>query len=90
MGIRLRLSKRIDWTSLGIFPWSSSNNSNNSSYNNRNNSKNVRTPTRVQFDLCGLHKSGNSVSQIGCEFDPLHLGDTFKVVIGHDDVGAVG
>lgn len=80
MGIRLRISKRIDWTSLGIFPWSNNNNPNHG-----NNSP--TTPTRVRLDLCGLHNSGNSKSQIGCEFDPLCLGDTFRVVIGHDGVG---
>eukprot|EP00985_Skeletonema_marinoi_P000026 scaffold8_cov142-Skeletonema_marinoi.AAC.19 len=83
MGIRLRISKRIDWTSLGIFPWS--NNNQNNSYN----SNNAPTPTRVRFDLCGLHNSGNSMSQIGCEFDPLCLGETFKVVIGHDGVDTI-
>eukprot|EP00984_Skeletonema_dohrnii_P027307 scaffold16837_cov82-Skeletonema_dohrnii-CCMP3373.AAC.4 len=85
MGIRLRISKRIDWTSLGIFPWSN-NNQNNNSYNQSNNAP---TPTRVRFDLCGLHNSGNSMSQIGCEFDPLCLGETFKVVIGHDGVDTI-
>lgn len=82
MGIRLRISKRIDWTSLGIFPWSSNN------PNHNQNSSNVPAPTRVRFDLCGLHNSGNTMSQIGCEFDPMCLGDTFKVVIGQDGVGA--
>mmetsp|Transcript_6895 Transcript_6895/g.10561 ORF Transcript_6895/g.10561 Transcript_6895/m.10561 type:complete len:531 (+) Transcript_6895:2-1594(+) len=83
MGIRLRISKRIDWTSLGIFPWS---NNQNNSYNQSNNAP---TPTCVRFDLCGLHNSGNSMSQIGCEFDPLCLGETFKVVIGHDGVDTI-
>jgi hypothetical protein len=89
IGLRLRISKRIDWTSLGIFPWSNNNNNNNNKRPYNNNPNVVVPPTsspRVQFDICGLHKSGNSMSQIGCEFDPFNLSDTFKVVIGHDDV----
>ena len=86
MGIRLRISKRIDWTSLGIFPWSNNNNNNNNNNQNNYMNSNQRTSTRVRLDLCGLHNSGNSVSQIGCHFDPLHLENTFKVVIGHDCV----
>ena len=92
IGLRLRISKRIDWTSLGIFPWSNNNNNNNNKRPYNNNPNVVVPPTsspRVQFDICGLHKSGNSMSQIGCEFDPFNLSDTFKVVIGHDDVVVV-
>jgi hypothetical protein len=88
MGIRLCVSKRIDWTSLGIFPWS--NNNNNSYTGSSSNSNNARmTPIRVRLDLCTLHKSGNSVSRIGCNFDPLDWDNTFKVVIGHDGVASL-
>jgi hypothetical protein len=73
---------------LGIFPWSNNNN-NNSYTGSSSNSNNARmTPTRVRLDLCTLHKSGNSVSQIGCNFDPLDWDNTFKVVIGHDGVAS--
>ena len=82
MGMRLRISKRIDWTSLGIFPWSSNN-------NQRQSSNHAHTPTRVRLDICGLHNSGDALSQIGCELDPLKLRDSFKVVIGCDNVVAL-
>ena len=85
MGIRLRVSKRIGWTSLGIFPWS---NNNSNSYTGSSNNARV-TPTRVRLDLCTLHKSGYSISQIGCNFDPLDWVNTFKVVIGHDGVASL-
>jgi hypothetical protein len=81
MAIRLRITKRIKWTSLGIFPWSS----NNCNQNNNTRTKMPET-TCVRLEVCQLHKSGNAISQIGCNFDPFDSGNTFKVVIGHDGV----
>ena len=81
LGLKLRISKKIDWTKFGIFPWSN---------NNYNNLKERRTnnddAARVRVELCGLNASGDKRAWLAIDADPLDIMKTFKVVVGHEFV----
>lgn len=98
-GIRLRVSKRIDWTALGIFPWSStSSNRRSSSSGIANNQDSANSgifdalqSTHVKLELCGMYGSDEDrVASVGIDVDPLDWERTFKVIVGQEGVNVLG
>ena len=82
IGLRLRISRKIDWSKLGVFPWSNSNNSNHL----RERRQSVKQATRVQVELCGLNSVADRIAWVTIEADPLDAMNTFKVVVGQESV----
>ena len=98
-GIRLRVSKRIDWTALGIFPWSSSSSNRRSSSsgiaNNQDSANSgifdALQSTHVKLELCGMYGSDEDrVASVGIDVDPLDWERTFKVIVGQEGVNVLG
>ena len=81
LGLRMRISKKIDWTKFGIFPWS------NNSYNNlKERRMNDNQSARVRVELCGLNASEDRRAWLAIDADPLDAMKTFKVVVGHESL----
>ena len=84
-GIRLRISKRIDWTTLGIFPWS--RNSINMNQDSGNGGLyDALQSTHVRLELCGVYPNEERFASIGINADLLDWQSTFKVTVGQEDV----
>jgi len=83
-GIRLHISKRIDWKTLPIFPWSRNGNSNMNS--NNQGMLDVLQSTHLQVEVCGMNKSGMKVTSIGVNADLLDWKDTFRITLGQESV----
>lgn len=88
-GIRLRISKKIDWTRMGIFPWSKIVGGGQSNDNINVVSDELQS-TRVRLELCGLFGSEEKCASVGVDADPFDLRGTFKVIIGQDNVAVLG
>ena len=83
MGLRISISKKIDWSRLGIFPWS------NNSYENLREKQNVdKKSARVRVELCGLNASEDRRVWAAIDTDLFNAVDTCKVIIGHESVAA--
>mmetsp|Transcript_21795 Transcript_21795/g.47439 ORF Transcript_21795/g.47439 Transcript_21795/m.47439 type:complete len:623 (+) Transcript_21795:111-1979(+) len=92
-GIRLRISKKMDYTSLGIFPWSRNNNDNTYAGNQQNGRGmmvDVLQSTRVRLELCGLYGSEKECASVGVDVVPLDWRKSMKVVVGRESVGVLG
>ena len=67
MGIRLSLSKKVDWSTMGIiFPWSSSNNGGSSRHNNVGSGGSsgmfgMLQSTHARLELCGMYDGASSL-----------------------------
>ncbi len=86
-GIRLRVSKTIDWTTLGIFPWSN----NNSNDTNSRGWTEALQSTLVRLELCGLHGiEEENCASVGLEVDPLDWNGSFKFTVGQEGVTILG
>ena len=84
-GVRLRISKRIDWTTLGIFPWS--RNSINMNQDSGNGGLyDALQSTHVRLELCGVYPNEERFASIGINADLLDWQSTFKVTVGQEDV----
>eukprot|EP01082_Thalassiosira_pseudonana_P006988 g15005.t1 g15005 contig21:338851-340566(+) len=81
MGVRLRISKKIDWTTLGVFPWS-----NNSRNGQKNELLRGAKSMHLQLELCGMNETAEKRAWIGMDVYPLNFASTLKVVIGREDV----
>ncbi|KAL3766769.1 hypothetical protein ACHAWU_007432 [Discostella pseudostelligera] len=93
-GIRLRISKKIDYTTLGIFPWSNNNarsfQTGSSNTNNRGWMEALQS-THVRLELCGLYGlEEEKCASIGLEGDPLDWNGTYKFTFGHEGVTILG
>ncbi|KAL9185906.1 hypothetical protein ACHAXT_003683 [Thalassiosira profunda] len=84
-GIRLRVSKKMDWTSLGIFPWSR-NDVNGHRQDEDTAILDALQSTHLQLELCGLHLSGTGRSSIAMHVDPLNWRRSLQFVIGQESV----
>lgn len=92
-GIRLRISKKMDYTSLGIFPWSKNNNGNTYAGNQQNGRGvlvDALQSTRVRLELCGLYGSEEECASVGVDVVPLDWRKSMKVVVGREGVGVLG
>lgn len=88
-GIRLRISKKIDWNALGVvFPWNDSGTSSSSS--SKGGIFDPSETTRIQLQICGLYDSEESWAWIGVDADPMNLGGSWKVVVGRESVNVLG
>lgn len=94
-GIRIRVSKKIDWTTVGIFPWSN-NNASFQSHNNIYNTNNSRgwretlQSTLIRIELCGLFgREEEMCASVGLEVDPLDWSGTYKFTIGQESATIV-
>mmetsp|Transcript_4048 Transcript_4048/g.9268 ORF Transcript_4048/g.9268 Transcript_4048/m.9268 type:complete len:752 (+) Transcript_4048:180-2435(+) len=88
-GIRLRISKKIDWNALGVvFPWNGSGTSSSSS--SKGGIFDPSKTTRIQLQICGLYESEESWSWIGVDADPMNLAGSWKVVVGRESVNVWG
>ncbi|KAL7504470.1 hypothetical protein ACHAXN_004221 [Cyclotella atomus] len=81
MGLRIRVSKRIDWSKLGIFPWS------NNSYDRLGEKAYVgRQAAKVRIELCRLNSSDDTRTWAAIDADPLDVLNTFKIVAGQESL----
>jgi len=88
-GIRLRISKKIDWTTLGVFPWSK--NTVNRHGNNRSSSVfEALQSTHVRLELSGMYGSEDKCASVGFDVDPLDWSRTLKFTVGQEDVSVLG
>lgn len=78
-GLQIRMSKKIDWSKLGIFPWSNTN-----SYDSLKESSNGNQAAKVRIELCGMNESENKRIWVSVEAEPLNAMDTFKAVVGRE------
>jgi hypothetical protein len=85
MGLRLRISKKIDWSKLGIFPWS--NNGFESVLRKRKFDDNQAM--RIRIELCGLNESEDRRAWIAIDADPFDAIKTFKVVVGQHSASLI-
>jgi hypothetical protein len=89
-GVRLRLSKRIDWTTLGIFPWSGGGSG--GGYGERDGgglggALDALRSTRARLELCGVYGDhGDGRASVGFDVDPSDWVGTFKFTVCHEDV----
>jgi len=88
-GIRLHISKRIDWKTLPIFPWSNRNVNNNMNNDQGSGMMDALQSTHLQLELCGIDKSGMKVTSIGMNADLLDWKDTFRITLGQESVADV-
>ena len=72
MGIRLSLSKKVDWSTMGIiFPWSGNNNSGSSRHNNVGSGGSssgmfgMLQSTHARLELCGMYGDSSLPQQHG-------------------------
>ena len=98
-GIRLRVSKTIDWTTLGIFPWSSNINNNANFFQRHDSTANMirrgwteaLQSTLVRLELCGLYGiDKENCASVGLEMDPLDWNGSFKFTVGQEGVTILG
>ncbi|KAL9185962.1 hypothetical protein ACHAXT_003739 [Thalassiosira profunda] len=87
-GIRLRVSKKMDWASLGIFPWSR-NAVNGHGQDEGSVLLDALHSTHLQLELCGLHLSGAGRSSVGVHVDPLDWRGSLKFVVGQESAAIV-
>jgi hypothetical protein len=93
-GVRLRLSKRIDWTTLGIFPWSGGGSG--GGYCERDGgglggALDALRSTRARLELCGVYGDhGDGRASVGFDVDPSDWVGTFKFTVCHEDVRVLG
>jgi hypothetical protein len=81
MGLRVRVSKRIDWSKLGIFPWS------NNSYDGLREKANVdKQAARVRVELCRLNAPDDTRIWAAMDVDPLNAMKTLMFVVGQESV----
>ena len=80
IGLRLRISKKIDWSKLGIFPWN--NNSYESALQERRTTD--KQAMRVRLELCGLNESEDNRAWIAIDADPFDAIRTFRVIAGQE------
>jgi len=87
-GIRIHISKRIDWKTLPIFPWSNRNvgNSNHNHSGGSGSMMDALQSTHLQFEIVGMDKSGLKVTSIGLNADLLDWKDTFRITLGQESV----
>ncbi|KAL3804914.1 hypothetical protein HJC23_006686 [Cyclotella cryptica] len=85
MGLRLRISKKIDWSKLGIFPWSNNNYESVLQEQRRDD----KQAMRVRVELCGLNESEDRRAWITIDADPFDAVKTFKVVVGQESASLV-
>ena len=87
-GLRLRLSKRIDWTTLGIFPWSDGGGNKRDGGDGYGGGwLDSLLSTRARLELCGLcGAGGDSRASVGFDVDPSDWAGTFKITVHHEDV----
>lgn len=78
IGLKVRISKKIDWSKLGVFPWS----------NNivRGDSNNHSQAAKVRIELYRLNKLEDLRAWIAVEANPLDAVDTFKCVVGRESI----
>ena len=88
-GLRLRISKRIDWTTMGVFPWSN-NNANSQRDQESTGWLDALQSTHVRFEICGLYDSGERCASVGVDVDPLDWNRTFKFIVGQESVSVLG
>ncbi|KAL7483693.1 hypothetical protein ACHAW6_010103 [Cyclotella cf. meneghiniana] len=80
MGLRLRISKKIDWSKLGIFPWS--NNGFESVLRERK--CDDKQAMKIRVELCGLNESEDRRAWIAIDADPFDAIKTIKVAVGQE------
>jgi hypothetical protein len=80
IGLRIRISKKIDWTKLGIFPWS------NNSFGRLREGKNNNQATTLRVELCGLNASEDRRGWVAFETDPMDSINRFKVIVGQESL----
>jgi len=89
-GIRLHISKKIDWTTLPIFPWSNRNGNSNHNHSGGSGSMmDALQSTQIKLELCGMHESGMKFTSIGLNADLLDWKDTFRITLGQESVADV-
>lgn len=81
MGLRIHVSRKINWSKLGVFPWS-----NNNSDHLRERSQSDKQATRVQVELCGLNAVEDRIAWMAIGADPLDAMNTFKMVVGQESI----
>jgi len=90
-GVRLRLSKRIDWTTLGIFPWSSGGDDGELNGGGLGGAFDALRSTRARLELCGVYgDDGDGRASVGFDVDPSDWAGTFKFTVRHEDVRVLG
>jgi hypothetical protein len=91
-GVRLRVSKKINWTTLGIFPWSNSNAGAFQTHDSTNGGwREVLQSTNVRIELCGLYGiEKTKYASVGLEVDPLDWIGTYKFTIGQEGATILG
>ena len=91
-GMRLRVSKKIDWATLGIFPWSDSNASAFRTHGSNNLGwREALQSTNIRIELCGLYGiEKTKYASVGLEVDPLDWIGTYKFTIGQKGATILG
>jgi len=88
-GIRIHISKRIDWKTLPIFPWSRYVGNSNHNHSGGSGMMDALQSTQIKLELCGMDESGMKVTSIGLNADLLDWKDTFQITLSHESVADV-